>query len=258
MDLTSTLGGDEPCRYKIMDESLTSAIRTRYQRALGQIAEAASRSGRDPGKVRLVVVTKSQPLEIVRAAVAAGASLLGENYAEEAVEKISALQNSAVEWHMIGHVQSRKADQVAANFSMLHSLDSLKLAGRLERFCAELGRTLPVLLEVNVSGEESKYGFAAWDERAWPDLVPALAPLTEFPHLRVRGLMTMPPYFDDPERTRPYFRRLRRLLEFLTAHLPEADWSELSMGTSADFVAAVEEGATFVRVGQAILGPRPG
>jgi hypothetical protein len=225
---------------------------------LGQVAETASLSGRDPGTVRLVVVTKSQPLEIVRAAVTAGACLLGENYAEEAVKKITALQNSAVEWHMIGHVQSRKADLVAANFSVLHSLDSLKLAGRLERFCSELGRTLSVLLEINIGGEESKNGFAAWEERAWPDLVPALEPLTKFPHLRVRGLMTMPPYFDDPEQTRPYFRRLRRLLEFLAAHLPQADWSELSMGTSADFVAAVEEGATFLRVGQAILGPRPG
>ena len=241
-----------------MDESITSAIRIRKQRALDQIAEAAFRSGRDPGKVRLVVVTKSQPLEIVRAAVMAGACLLGENYAEEAVEKITALQKPAVEWHMIGHVQSRKAELVAANFSMLHSLDNLKLAGRLERFCSELGRTLPILLEFNVSGEESKYGFAAWEERAWPALLPALEPLMEFPHLRLRGLMTMPPYFDDPERTRPYFRRLRHLREFLAARLPQSDWSELSMGTSIDFVAAVEEGATFVRVGQAILGPRPG
>jgi pyridoxal phosphate enzyme (YggS family) len=241
-----------------MDETLVPAIRERYQRALGQIAEAASRSGRAPDSVCLVVVTKSQPLEVVRAAIEAGASILGENYAEEAAGKILALKKSAVEWHMIGHVQSRKAALVAANFSMLHSLDSLKLAGRLERFCAEANRTLPVLLEVNVSGEAGKFGFPAWDERRWPDLVPALAPLTEFPHLRVRGLMTMPPYFDDPGQTRPYFQRLRRLREFFAARLPQADWSELSMGTSADFIAAVEEGATFVRVGQAILGPRPG
>jgi pyridoxal phosphate enzyme (YggS family) len=254
----STPGGDELRRYKIMNESLTSAIRTRYQRALGQIAEAASRSGRKPETVRLVVVTKSQPLEVVRAAVAAGACLLGENYAEEAVEKISALQNSAVEWHMIGHVQGRKADLVATHFSMLHSLDSLKLAGRLESYCASLGRRLPVLLEFNVSGEESKYGFTAWEERAWPELLPALEAMMEFPHLRVRGLMTMPPYFDDPERTRPYFRRMRRLREYLATRLPQADWSELSMGTSADYAAAVEEGATFVRVGQAILGSRSG
>jgi pyridoxal phosphate enzyme (YggS family) len=241
-----------------MDKALVFAIRERYQRALGQIAEAAHRSGRGAGAVRLITVTKMQPVEVLQAALEAGVTVFGENYAEEAVQKISALKNSGVEWHMIGHVQSRKAGLVAANFSMLHSLDSLKLAERLDRFCAGQGRTLPVLVEVNVSGEESKYGFPAWDERTWPDLEPALTALTGLPHLRVRGLMTMPPYFDDPERTRPFFQRMRRLQKYLVAHLPALDWTELSMGTSADFIAAVEEGATYVRVGQAILGPRPG
>jgi PLP dependent protein len=238
-----------------MNESLIASIHTRYERVLAQIAEASARSGR-ARPVRLVVVTKSQPLEIVRAAVAAGAFILGENYAEEAVQKIAALGQTAVEWHMIGHVQSRKADLVAAHFDMLHSLDSQKLAARLDRFCAEAGRTLPVLLEMNVSGETSKYGFPAWDEAAWPNLLPTLENLMQFPHIKVRGLMTMPPYFDDPEQARPYFRRMRRLLEFLAERLPQVEWTELSMGTSADFPVAVEEGATFVRVGQAILGPR--
>ena len=241
-----------------MDTALVSSIRERYQRILGKIAEAAFRSGSGADAVRLITVTKSQPLEILQAALEAGVTIFGENYVEEAAQKISALKNSGVEWHMIGHVQSRKAGLAAANFSMLHSLDSLKLAERLDRFCAEQGRTLPVLVEVNVSGEESKYGFPAWDELTWLDLKPALAALAELPHLRVRGLMTMPPYFDDPERTRPYFQRMRRLQEYLAIHLPALDWIELSMGTSVDFVAAVEEGATFVRVGQAILGPRPG
>ena len=240
-----------------MNESIVSVIRVRHQQVLNQIAAAASRSGRVPGSVRLVVVTKSQPLEVVQAAITAGISLLGENYAEEAILKISALQNSAVKWHMIGHVQSRKADLVAENFSMLHSLDSLKLAVRLERFCSELKRKLPVLLEINVSGEESKFGFPAWEENSWSKLAEAFIPLTQLPHLQVCGLMTMPPYFDDPERTRPYFRRLCRLQEFLKDRFPNEDWSELSMGTSVDFVAAVEEGATLVRVGQAIVGPRP-
>ncbi len=240
-----------------MDEALISAIRERYQRVLGQIAEATARSGREAGTVCLVVVSKSQPLEVVRAAIAAGASILGENYAEEAVAKIAALPDAAVEWHMIGHVQSRKSDLVAGHFSMLHSLDSVKLAGRLDRYCDELGRTLPVLLEINVSGEESKFGFPAWDERHWPDLQPAFEQIMALPHLRLRGLMTMPPFFDDPEQTRPYFQRLRRLQVLLRECLPQAEWTELSMGTSADFIAAIEEGATYVRVGQAILGPRP-
>jgi PLP dependent protein len=239
-----------------MDESLIASIRERYQRILGQIAEAGTRS-RQARTARLVVVTKSQPLEVVRAAMEAGAPILGENYAEEALQKIAALGQTGVEWHMIGHVQSRKADLVAANFDMLHSLDSQKLAARLDRFCAETGRSLPVLLEINVSGEESKYGFPAWDEAGWANLLPAFENLVQFPRLRVRGLMTMPPYFDDPEQTRPYFRRMRRLQEFLAQRLPQVEWTELSMGTSADFVAAVEEGATFVRIGQAILGLRP-
>lgn len=239
-----------------MDDILVSAIHERYQRVLDQIAEATSRTGRDAGTVRLVVVSKSQTLEVVRAAIAAGTTILGENYAEEAVAKISALPKTAVEWHMIGHVQSRKADLVAGHFSMMHSLDSVKLAGRLEHYCNESNRTLPVLLEVNVSGEESKFGFPAWDERHWPDLEPAFEQIMAFPRLRLRGLMTMPPLFDDPEQTRPYFHRLRRLQVFLRKRFTQVDWTDLSMGTSADFIAAIEEGATYVRVGKAILGPR--
>ena len=253
-----------------MNESLVSSIRERRQRVLGQIAAAAARrcpelvegSGRDPGAVRLVVVTKSQPLAVVQAAIEAGILVLGENYAEEAVAKISALKSeSEVEWHMIGHVQSRKADLVAGHFTMLHSLDSLKLAARLDRFCEAYGKTLPVLLEFNVGGEESKYGWPAWDEMRWPDLLPEVEKLLQLPHLNVRGLMTMPPYFEQAELSRPFFQRLRRLRDYLAAQFPpadaDADWRELSMGTSADFEAAVQEGATYVRIGQAILGPRP-
>jgi pyridoxal phosphate enzyme (YggS family) len=239
-----------------MNETLISSIRERYQHTLAQIAETAAGSAREPGAVRVVVVSKLQSPEVIRAAIAAGVSILGENYAEEAVEKIAALKETAVEWHMIGHVQSRKADLVATHFSMLHSLDSLKLAGRLDRFCGELQRRLPVLLEFNVSGEESKSGFPAWDEQRWPDLLTEVEKILAFSHLGVCGLMTMPPFYDDPERTRPYFQKLRRLQEFLVKRFPQADWSELSMGTSVDFLAAVQEGATFVRIGQAILGPR--
>lgn len=238
-----------------MDEALVASIRERYQRVLAQIDEAAHRSGNAPA--RLVVVSKAQSVEVIRAAIQAGVRVFGENYAEEAVEKIAALGEVAVEWHMIGHIQSRKAPLVARHFDMVHSLDSLKLAARLERFCAESGRNLPVLVEVNVSGEASKFGFPAWDEATWPDLASTLAELAQFLHLQVRGLMTMPPYFEDAEQARPYFRRLRRLREFLAGRLPQFSWQELSMGTSADFVVAVEEGATLVRVGQAILGPRP-
>jgi pyridoxal phosphate enzyme (YggS family) len=239
-----------------MNETLLSSIRERYQQTLAQITDAAIGCGRDPGAVRLVVVSKSQPLEVVQTAIAAGISTFGENYAEEAVDKITALREAAIEWHMIGHVQSRKAELVAANFTMLHSLDSLKLAGRLERFCGELNRTLPVLLEFNVSGEESKFGFPAWNEIGWQGLEREIEQILGFPHLRICGLMTMPPFFEDPERTRPYFQRLHHLQEFLIKRFQQSQWKDLSMGTSVDFVAAIQEGATFVRIGRAILGPR--
>ncbi|MGA2491235.1 MAG: YggS family pyridoxal phosphate-dependent enzyme [Anaerolineales bacterium] len=214
-----------------MNESLTASIRERYQHTLAQIAEAAAGCGRAPEAVRLVVVSKSQPLQVVQAAVSAGISTFGENYAEEAVKKINDLGKTTLEWHMIGHVQSRKAELVAANFAMLHSLDSLKLAGRLERFCSELNRTLPVLLECNVSGEASKFGFPAWQEGHWSDLEHEIEQILAFPHLGVCGLMTMPPLFTNPECTRPYFQRLCRLQEFLGKQFP--------MARSPPFIEAV-------------------
>ncbi len=240
-----------------MTGTLSHSIRQRYHQVCEQIAEAAVRAGRDPASVRLIVVTKSQPLTVVQAALEAGICRFGENYAEEAVEKMRSLPAGRIEWHMIGHVQSRKAALVAGHFDMIHSLDSLKLARRLNEFCQQAGRILPTLLEFNVSGEVSKFGFPAWEETQWPALLPELEQILQFPNLRLCGLMTMPPYFEDPERTRPYFQKLRRLQDFLRKKLPQADWNELSMGTSVDFRAAVEEGASYVRVGQAILGPRP-
>lgn len=240
----------------MMNDELLTAIRVRYTTTQARIAEAARLSGRLPESVHLVVVSKSQPLEVIQTAISAGITIFGENYAEEALDKITALQNIKVEWHMIGHVQSRKADMIARNFTMLHSLDSVKLAARLDRYCGELGRRLPVLLEFNVSGEESKFGFPAWEEERWPELESAIEQILSLSHLYVTGLMTMPPFFDDPERTRPYFQRLRRLQGFLKKRFPQANWQELSMGTSIDYMAAIQEGATYVRIGQAILGPR--
>ena len=162
--------------------------------------------------MKLVVVTKFQPIEVVRSAIEAGAVLLGENYAEEGVTKIQSLQNlSAVEWHMIGHVQSRKAPLVAGHFNFMHSLDSLKLAKKLDRFCAEAGRALPVLLEFNVGGEDSKGGWEAVDETRWEDLLPEVSELLAIPNLQVRGLMSMPPLGMDAEFSRPYFQKLRQI-----------------------------------------------
>jgi hypothetical protein len=237
---------------------LVTSIRENYQKTLDSIATAARKAGRAPDSVRLVVVSKLQPLEVVEAAIEAGAQILGENYPEEAVQKIVQLKSQTkVEWHIIGHVQSRKARLVAEHFALFQSLDSLKLAERSDHFAAEFKRVLPVLLEFNVGGEESKTGWGAADERRWTDLLDEVRAISALEHLQVRGLMTMPPLFINPEKARPYFQRLRRLRDFLAGQIPQIEWRELSMGTSADYAIAVEEGATLVRIGQAILGPRP-
>jgi pyridoxal phosphate enzyme (YggS family) len=244
-------------RYNILMTDLVASIRENYLFTLDQIAASARKSGRPPEDIRLVVVTKSQPLEVVQAAIAAGVRILGENYPEEGVTKIQSLQyQSGVEWHMIGHVQSRKAKLVAEHFELLHSLDSLKLAQRLDRFSAESGRILPVLLELNVGGEESKSGWDASDDSRWEDLLPDIQTILDLPNLRVHGLMTMPPLETDPEDSRRFFQRLRLLRDHLASAYPQAGWHELSMGTSADYTVAVEEGATLVRVGTAIVGAR--
>jgi PLP dependent protein len=237
--------------------NLVDSIREKYQFTLDQIATAARKSNRDPKEIRLVVVTKSQPVEVAQAAIEAGVRILGENYPEEGVRKIQSLAGqSGVEWHMIGHVQSRKARLVADHFVLLHSLDSLKLAQRLDRFAAEGNHVLPVLLEFNVGGEVSKSGWNASDESQWHALLPDISAILGLPHLRIHGLMTMPPLETDPQDERRFFVRLRSLRDHLAPQFPQADWYELSMGTSADYTVAVEEGATLVRVGTAIVGAR--
>lgn len=240
-------------------DNINGKILKNYQVVLERIASAALSAGRKPDQVRLMVVTKGHRNEVVLAVVAAGARLLGENYVEEALVKIQILSGVPdIEWHMIGHVQGRKAQLVSQHFSCVHSVDSLKLARRLNLFTAERNQRLPVLLECNVSGEESKFGLVAWDESHWDDLVNEIAPILDLPALDVRGLMTMPPYFPDPEEARPYFQKLKRLQIYLQERFTRHTWEELSMGMSGDFEIAIQEGATIVRVGTAILGERSG
>lgn len=226
------------------------------------IAVACARVGRDPSQVTLVAVSKTHPASAVLEAAAAGVQHFGENRVEEAQNKIPAVTGAVsapLVWHMIGHIQSRKAKDVVPLFQMLHSVDSLKLAGKLSRIAAEAGITLPVLLEVNVSGEESKSGFngAGWSanpavkEALWQDV----AQISALPGLQVRGLMTMAPIVDDMEQARPVFAQLAALrgalVESLGITLPE-----LSMGMTDDYPVAIEEGATIIRVGRAIFGER--
>lgn len=241
-----------------MDEPDQDLIHSNYWKVVEQIEKAAHSAGRDPASIRLVVVTKGHSLESVRWAVQAGIRIFGENYVEEGQAKLQALASETnLEWHMIGHVQSRKARLVCESFDWLHSLDSLKLAQRLDRFAAEVQRKLPVLLECNVSGEETKFGWPAWQEALWEPLAEQISSLVALPNLDVRGLMTMAPYFTEVEPARPYFKRLRSLRDYLARRLPQAGWEELSMGMSGDYTVAVQEGATLVRIGTAIMGARP-
>ena len=235
-----------------------SSLEANLQSVQARIAAAAARAGRDPEGVALVAVTKTQSSATIRDAFDLGLRLFGENRVEEAETKVPELPKE-ISWHMIGHVQSRKARRVAQTFGMVHSVDSVKLARRLDRACEGRPHPLPILLECNVSGEAAKYGFAAdrWaEDRAQRDaLWSAVEDIIAMPNLKVRGLMTMAPIVPDPELARPVFIRLRELRDELAAAFVEADWHELSMGMTDDFEVAVEEGATLVRVGRAIFAP---
>ena len=231
-------------------------IKQNLEQVYENITSAAFRVGRKPDEVKLVVVSKGQPVEAIQAAIAAGVKIFGENYPEEALEKIQAVTSVDVTWHMIGHLQSRKAKLVCSHFDWMQSLDSLHLAQKMERLLAEHNRTLPVLLEFNVGGEETKSGWLAGEKSNWPQIFPDIGQILELPHLQVRGLMTMPPLTANREEARGHFKKLVELQKTLRVQFPQANWDELSMGTSSDYEAAVEEGATFVRIGTSILGPR--
>jgi PLP dependent protein len=218
-----------------------------------RIARAAARVGRSPDEIKLVSVGKTHPPYLITDAINAGAVAIGENRVQEAEEKILEVGRDAVEWHLIGHLQSNKARRAIQLFDVIQSLDSIDLAKRLERVCIEEGRSeLPVFVEVDLAGEETKTGIA---EDELPKLVRLLRSCL---CLRFEGLMVLPPYFDDVEKVRPYFRKLRKLRDDLFADAAfGAGTGELSMGMSHDFEVAIEEGATVVRVGTAIFGDRP-
>jgi len=222
-----------------------------------KISAASKRAGRNPAEVKLVVVSKGQPVEVIRAAIEAGVRIFGENYPEESVAKIRSVAAEDIEWHMIGHLQSRKARLVSTHFQYMHSLDSLHLAEKLNKLLAETGRVLPVLLEFNVGTELSKSGWQADNPGTWSELLPEVEKILSLQQLKVHGLMTMPPLTVKPNEARVYFKHLAGLRDYLRENFPDQTWDELSMGTSSDFEAAIEEGATFIRIGTSILGPRP-
>lgn len=215
-----------------------------------RIASAAKRAGRDPSSVRLVVVTKTVPPERIKEAAEAGAEILGENRVQEAREKIEQL-GSIASWHLIGQLQSNKAKYAVKLFDMIHSVDTVELAREIDRQAAKIGKVQDVLIEVSIAGEETKAGIAIEGVSA---LVREAARLQ---HISIKGLMAIPPFLDDPEEVRPYFRALREAAKGIEAEqIPGVSMRELSMGMSGDFETAVEEGATMVRVGTAIFGER--
>jgi PLP dependent protein len=226
-------------------------IRENLASIQGRMAAAASRVGRDPDSVRLVAVSKKVAPEAIREAADCGQRLFGESYLQEALGKIGQVP-AGISWHFIGHLQSNKARKAAGLFDMIETVDNLKLAASLAKQLTGLQRTLPILVQVNIGREPQKAGVLP--ARA-EDLLRGLA---DFPTLEVRGLMAMPPLFDQPEAARPFFRELRQLSEKLTAKglLGRGGVVELSMGMSGDFEVAIEEGATLVRVGTALFGGR--
>ena len=215
-----------------------------------RIARAAERASRPPGSVTLVAVSKTQPPSAVRAAFAAGVRDFGENRVQEAEPKIAATADlGGARWHLVGHLQSNKARKAAALFELVQSVDSRELGERLARVGADAGRPVRALVQVDLAGEATKFGLPE------AELMPALEALRGREGLRVEGLMVLPPFVDDPDEARPFFRRLRALAERASS-LGLLQGRELSMGMSHDFEAAVEEGATIVRVGTAIFGER--
>ena len=227
-------------------------LATRLAGIRARIAAAAKSAGRGADEVKLIAISKTHPASAIKRAIEFGAVDIGENRVQEAEEKISRVGRDAARWHLVGHLQANKARRAVNLFDVIHSLDSLDLARRLDRLCGEEGREkLAVLIQVDLGHEETKSGI---DESELTHLVDGLGPLSR---LELVGLMTLPPFFDDPEQSRPFFRRLRKLRDELAARGAFAGGKgELSMGMTHDFEIAIEEGATMVRIGTAIFGER--
>jgi hypothetical protein len=229
------------------NEKTINDLRDRLGEIRGKIERAAAKAGRNPNEVRLVAVSKTHPTETLKAAIAAGATDFGENRVQEAEAKIEEIGRKAVTWHLIGNLQANKARKAVRLFHLIHSLDSIELAERLERVCVEEERErLDVLIQADLAREATKSGAP---EKDLPALIEYLRGCR---HLNLRGLMIVPPFLEDAEKVRPFFRRLREIRD---EHFG-AEPAELSMGMSHDFEIAIEEGATIVRVGTAIFGKR--
>jgi len=224
-------------------------VAANYRRIVEKVKEAAAKAGRNPSSIRILAAAKSQDIESIRAAIAAGVSLVGENYVQEAEGAKRAI-SAAAEWHMIGHLQRNKCKAAIALFDLIESLDSIALARDLDKEGRKAAKQIRAFVEINLAGEESKTGVAK------NQFVALLEEAAKLAHLRIEGLMTVPP-LGEPEDARPYFRELRETLDRVRElRLPNIDLKELSMGMSQDYGVAIEEGATIVRIGTALFGPR--
>lgn len=236
-----------------MDVTAGGSIKDRLALVFEQIHRAIQDAGRVEGQVRLVGASKAVPADRIREAIAAGLHIAGENRLQEALPKIEALKGEHISWHFIGQLQRRKVRSIVGVFDLIHSVDSLELASEIDRRAAAAGLRQKILLEVNLGEEESKAGFAVHKlEEAFPQLA-------ALEHVVIQGLMAIPPPVADAEQSRPYFRRLRELAAGLMRQgIPGVSLTELSMGMSNDYVVAIQEGATLVRLGTAIFGGRRG
>jgi pyridoxal phosphate enzyme (YggS family) len=227
------------------------SISERLTEVRARIDAAARSAGRDPASVRLVAVSKTFPIEAIRAAYVAGQRDFGENRVQEALQKIDQSADLTIRWHLLGHLQTNKARKAAQSFAAIQSVDSVELLEKLDRAAAEAGSAPELLIQVDLAGEVTKFGVAP------SDVPPLLDAAARCRAATVAGLMTLPPWPENPEDARPYFRRLRDLRDqWLASGIPEGMLRELSMGMSGDFEVAIQEGATIVRVGTAIFGSR--
>ena len=226
-------------------------MKDRLERVQERIRQAARACSRPETDIRLVAVSKTMPVEIVKKAIESGMTDFGENYIQEDREKISTLSTYPVTWHYIGHLQSNKAKYAVRMFDLIHSVDSLKLAKELDKCAQKIDKRQDILIQVNVAKEDSKSGVYVEDTSR------LLKDISQLANIAVKGLMTMPPYFNAPEKVRPFFAALRQLRDQIKNEtIPNISMAELSMGMTGDFEAAIEEGATMVRVGTAIFGER--
>lgn len=234
-----------------MEPLIGGTIAERVQSVLSKIRSAEARVGRPGGSVRLVAVTKNVAVDHIKEGLRAGLTILGENRVQEALPKRAALTEHPVCWHFIGHLQRRKVRSAIGLFDVIHSVDSMDLAQEIDRRAGEAHHHQSVLLEVNIGTEPTKAGFHP------EEVVQSVSAMAELPHIRIKGLMTIPPQTDDPQSARPYFQKLNKLAQQIAGlKIPSVSMHELSMGMSNDYEVAVEEGATLIRVGTALFGAR--